>query len=522
MSHVGRRAGTLRPRGRGRQATSKALIVLAIVATGLIAAPIGLSYYLAKASGKDRPPLDLASLHMVNYYPSGGGWKYQWTRFDPAGIDADLTRARSIGANTIRIFLLPGAMGYPKPQPVMLARLEQLLTIAARHHLRVGISLFDGFHRYGDRDGSAAWAKAVLEPHSHDSRIAFVEVQNEIDPDNPAAMDWLRATLPVVRSLAPGVPDTVSAPGAGGAARLARLRGALGSTLPDFFDFHYFGGPEWAASTFAGALQAAGSVPLLIGETGYSTDPANPRAPGVDASVEAQEDWQAHYLSSVEYAARALGLPPAAPWTLTDFAPGAIPASMRLSRRPEQYHYGLFRVDGRPKPAAAVVRRAFIKGQIETSFHAGFEQPLDTPRGPVPLGWRVWDDGAASFAWDDSTAHSGRASARISASGGSGSMVPAFFSSPVDDSVVTGSLYVATVWARGSAASGDNNISIAWYDAQHHYLGQTRSLPLPPGDTPWIELRAAGRPPALAAAYQVHLKSFGNTGTVWFDDVSVG
>ena len=258
MSHVGRRAGTLRPPGRGRQATSKALIVLAIVATGLIAAPIGLSYYLAKASGKDRPPIDLASLHMVNYYPSGGGWKYQWTRFDPAGIDADLTRARSIGANTIRIFLLPGAMGYPKPQPVMLARLEQLLTIAARHHLRVGISLFDGFHRYGDRDGSAAWAKAVLEPHSHDSRIAFVEVQNEIDPDNPAAMDWLRATLPVVRSLAPGVPDTVSAPGAGGAARLARLKGALGSTLPDFFDFHYFGGPEWAASTFAAARQAAG------------------------------------------------------------------------------------------------------------------------------------------------------------------------------------------------------------------------------------------------------------------------
>ena len=87
---------------------------------------------------------------------------------------------------------------------------------------------------------------------------------------------------------------------------------------------------------------------------------------------------------------------------------------------------------------------------------------------------------------------------------------------------MTGSLYVATVWARGSAASGDNNISIAWYDAQHHYLGQARSLPLPPGDTPWIELRAAGRPPALAAAYQVHLKSFGNTGTVWFDDVSVG
>jgi hypothetical protein len=52
-----------------------------------------------------------------------------------------------------------------------------------------------------------------------------------------------------------------------------------------------------------------------------------------------------------------LGLPTPAPWILNDFSPGAIPSPM--ADDPAQYGFGLFQLNGTPKPAAAVVRAAF-------------------------------------------------------------------------------------------------------------------------------------------------------------------
>jgi hypothetical protein len=323
-----------------------------------------------------------------------------------------------------------------------------------------------------------------------------------------------------IHSFAPSMPLTISAPGKGGADTLALLKRHVGSDDLSFYSFHYYGPAEWAASEFAQAKEVVGDAHLLIAETGYASSTDNERASGLPPYRQAREDWQAHYLSSIAYAARSLGLPPPAPWTLDDFEQGAIPSTMRLSRRPDQYHYGLFRVGGSPKPAAYVVRMAFKKGQVNTAFHEGFEEKLDTPNGPLPLGWRIWAEGGATFAWDDHVAHSGRASGRISGSSSSPRIVPAFFTTPVDDSIVPRALYTVTVWARGENATGDTHIAIAWYDSEHHYVGQTRSAALPIGTTDWVQLSVAGRAPAGAVCYQIHLKSAGNSGTVWFDDVA--
>src|SRR5262249_45415883 len=157
-----------------------------------------------------------------------------------------------------------------------------------------------------------------------------------------------------IHSFAPLMPLTISAPGKGGADTLALLKRHVGSDDLAFYSFHYYGPAEWAASAFAQAKAVAGESHLLIAETGYASSTDNARASGLPPSQKAREDWQAHYLSSMAYAARELGLPPPAPWTLDDFEQGAIPATMRLSRRPDQYHYGLFRVGGSPKPAAYV------------------------------------------------------------------------------------------------------------------------------------------------------------------------
>ena len=53
-----------------RRVRSTALLSFALIAVMLIAAPIGLAYYLMKGDDKvPRPPLHVASVRMVNYYP---------------------------------------------------------------------------------------------------------------------------------------------------------------------------------------------------------------------------------------------------------------------------------------------------------------------------------------------------------------------------------------------------------------------------------------------------------------------
>jgi hypothetical protein len=125
----------------------------------------------------------------------------------------------------------------------------------------------------------------------------------------------------------------------------------LRNSPPNFWDYHYYGPPADARSVLGRIKALAAPRPLFIGETGYSTD----ATPGDRA---AREKAQAVYYRAVFTAAAALGLPAPAPWTLNDFFPGAIPPSP-AAHEPAQYGYGLYRLNGTPKPAAAVVRRAF-------------------------------------------------------------------------------------------------------------------------------------------------------------------
>jgi hypothetical protein len=77
------------------------------------------------------------------------------------------------------------------------------------------------------------------------------------------------------------------------------------------------------------------------------------------------------------------------------------------------------------------------------------------------------------------------------------------------------------VWARGNAATGTTQIALSWFDAGDKWLGGTSSAALPAGTTGWTKLTVDGTAPAGAASLQIHLKSGGNTGTVWFDDVTM-
>lgn len=291
-------------------------------------------------------------LRVISYYPAWHPWGGTWTVWQPGELNADMAKIASLDANTVRVFVQPAAFGYPIPEPVYVDRLREMLSIAAAHGLKVWITLFDGWFRYGDLSGSRDWAAAVLTPLRDDPRIAAVELQNEIDPTNPEAMVWAHQMLPVIRTDS-GRPVTVSVTGWNTTTPLAQLIAGLRSSQPDFYDLHLYGTPPYMLTTLKAAKRTAHGKPLLIGETGYSTAQSNTSWLGSPATVSVQERTQARYFLDVVLATRALGLPPPGVWTLNDFPSGLLYVT------PIQQHFGLYRLDGTAKPAAAIIRQSF-------------------------------------------------------------------------------------------------------------------------------------------------------------------
>jgi hypothetical protein len=289
-------------------------------------------------------------LKEMNYFPANGGWTYMWSYFDPTAIDRDFARIRALHANTVRIFIQPSIFGFPTVRPLMADRLSEVIGLAAKHSLRVHLTLFGLWSQFTDIDGSKEWVSSLLSRYRGDPRIVVVELRNEINPQNPEAVAWVATMLPYLSTVLPGTLRTVSTVSVPPQV-FASFIYALKNSPPDFWDYHYYRPPGDAYPLLRQIKALAAPRPLFVGETGYSTG----RTQGDQA---AQEQAQAAYYRAVFSAAAALGLPTPAPWTLNDFFPRAIPPG-RLAGEPAAYGYGLFHLNGTPKPAAAVVSRAF-------------------------------------------------------------------------------------------------------------------------------------------------------------------
>src|SRR5438132_5317340 len=213
-------------------------------------------------------------LRLMNWFPALGPHDRMGTSFDAAAIDRDLGAVAALHANTVRVIPDVKVFTLPAPPPEYLDELSRTVALAARHGLRVELTLFDQFGSYTRIDDSKRWADAVLSRFGrHDARIAFIELQNEIGPESEDAMRWARELLPYVREASGGSPVTVSV--AAPVSNLVDLQLALGSAVPDFWDFHYYYLPASAPAAFREAASVAAPRPLLIGEVGYSTFPGN-------------------------------------------------------------------------------------------------------------------------------------------------------------------------------------------------------------------------------------------------------
>ncbi|GIF07570.1 cellulase family glycosylhydrolase [Actinoplanes siamensis] len=436
----------------------------------------------------------------INYYPSNAGWSAMWTNFDAMKIEADLTKAKALGADNVRVIVFPSTFGYPAPKTDYAVKLAKFISIADARGLTVKLTLFDWWSGYSDVAGSAAWAKAVLAPYADDPRVLSVEVQNEFDPANASAVAWVKKIVPAVRAAVPTMPLTLSVSGGTGYNGLTLIRTALAATPLDYLDYHFYGNSERALADIRRAQAAAGTFPLVIGETGLST-------------ATTSEGDQAAYLARVFAAAKVAGVGSVAPWTLSDFATGAIPSNSAVSKLPAQYKFGLYRADGSAKPAAAVVKTYWSGQQVGNSvLDLGFEAVADSSP------WRPFLEDLGAAVRVAGAAHSGSGSVRFSGTGRSAAGLPSLRTAPVDP-VQPGQQRHAEVWAKGQNVTGTNQLALSWFDANDKWLGQAQSKAVASGTSGWTKLTVDATAPAGAASLQVHLKSGDNTGTVWFDDV---
>jgi hypothetical protein len=431
----------------------------------------------------------------INYYPSEAGWSRMWTDFDPGTIDADLAKAEALGADSVRAIVFPAVFGYPTPKAEYTTKLAQFVSLAAAHGMTVKLTLFDWWDGYTDITGSTAWVNAILAPYRYDTRIIAIGLQNELDPTNAAAIAWAKKLVPVVRAAAPAIPVTISV---NETDDLAKLKAAV---PVDYYDYHFYGNSEQALAEIRRAQAAVAPAPLVIGEAGAST-------------VTYTEGEQAAYLARVFEAAKIAGIDSVAPWTLNDFAAGAIPAS-GVAQSPAQYSFGLYRTDGSAKPAAGVVRAAWAgTAYPSTLMDLGFENA----EGQSPWSQYLPELGAATKT--TAVARSGKWSVTMRNTGKTAAGSPSYRVSPIVP-VQDGQKWHAEVWARGNAATGATQIALSWFDSANRWLGGASSASLPAGTTGWTKLTVDQAAPAGSASLQIHLKSGANTGTVWFDDVAM-
>jgi hypothetical protein len=212
---------------------------------------------------------------------------WQAATFDPARIDLELGWAAAIGMNTMRVFLHD--LAWQQDQQGFLRRVDQVLTIAAKHRIRPMLVLFDSvwdpFPAVGPqrppRPGvhNSGWVqspgKVALEDPSHwprleayvkgvvgrfkdDARVLAWDVWNEVDnPNDPAysslepknKMELVLALLPQVfawaREAGPVQPLTSGLWRGGDWSKLTELPAIdrLQLALSDIVTFHSYDPP---------------------------------------------------------------------------------------------------------------------------------------------------------------------------------------------------------------------------------------------------------------------------------------
>ncbi len=286
----------------------------------------------------------------INYYPQATPWDEFWPNYDPAVIESDFAVIKSLGLNTVRIFVPFEQFGGPTVDPERVEQLADLLNRADGHGLKVIVTLFDFRADYS----LLLWPNAdrhmeTLLTHfkEHPAILAW-DIKNEPDRDYGAAGRetvnvWLAHTARLARTFDPNHLITIgwSTPEAAHAL----------PNVVDVVSFHYYAPASQLSTAYQSLRASVADRPILLTEFGLPTWNSFFFPNGHSR----QE--QAVYYGDVLGVLRTTDASGYLAWTLYDF--GHVPPTV-AGRYPwqvgPQKHLGVLLQNGAAKPAAALLK----------------------------------------------------------------------------------------------------------------------------------------------------------------------
>lgn len=300
----------------------------------------------------ERPkPKTLQRLKGINYYPSKTPWSEFWSNYDRAVIEKDFALVKSLGANSVRVFLPFQDFSNPKHKAENLERLSDLLRRAEDHKLSVIPTLFDlkpDFRpEFWPQD--IVYMRDVLDVLSQSQSIAFVDLKNEPDLDfgfygQSLILTWAKAMVRIAQTEYPHLLWSI---GWSNAKDARHLMAEL-----DIISYHDYEGIEDAETRLENLRSLAGGKQVFVTEIGVSS--YAPLFSETKRSLAKQAKLLERRLDTL---AKADGI---FIWTLHDFVQTddkAIAPKFWIVNT--QKRFGLLTTTGDEKPAVEVVKNAY-------------------------------------------------------------------------------------------------------------------------------------------------------------------
>lgn len=310
----------------------------------------------------------------VNFYPKDQPWSYMWSQWDGAAAKRDLSRAKELGVNAIRI-LVPYSptTGWTdkntgKVDPVYLNELGQMVQIAGEMDMKVIVGLFD-FYDPGKESlpqteaqrRNKLYIDAIVSAFANDDRVLAWDLHNEPDQyeswrDNDKQREftaWMAMEAAEIKSLDRNHPITVGmsaydalfiADDSGPPYPDEPARGLAPADLSDFLSFHSYnaGNIDWQIKY----IKLHSGKPIVLQETGWPTGPS--------CTDPAYSESQQNLLYSLMVeGANGEDISGVVNWQLWDFPPGI---SLGSGKESHEDYFGLLRRDGTWKPAMPLFR----------------------------------------------------------------------------------------------------------------------------------------------------------------------
>lgn len=328
----------------------------------------------------------------INYWLSDAPFSGTWASWNGPKVYEELKRAQALGVNVIRIGL-PFDHGdtmdvvWDRDQEMrkvsmwIQRQMTQVLQIASVLGMKVIFTLFEWYDeqpRQGTREErpNIAYLEGIVKPFANDDRVLAWDIRNEPDNydrwqggDPDRVIEWMDRMATNIRYLDRRHPITVGL----GNYQNYWLKDKRGRSVLDFVDFvapHIY--DAHALPTQVEALRSRTNKPVVIEEMGWPSSAADQPPP---EGARFDEETQTYFYEAMLKDANQYDVAGVVQWTLMDYVPRT---TAKVANFEE--NFGLFRLDGSPKPAAEIFKNGFtariMPSQTKTNL------PLDTADRP--------------------------------------------------------------------------------------------------------------------------------------------